>query len=85
MYFTNLQTFKTPFKGEIKKVLHESSVEDCHLVMRFEIAVVAGGRFERVGCTKLLRKSPNYISFETFLLPHVFKTPMHLWDQYIVT
>ena len=41
---------------------------------RFKNAVVAGGRFERVGCTKLLEKSPNGLLFEKFLLPHVFPT-----------
>ena len=43
--------------------------------------MVAEGRFERVGCTKFLEKSPNGLLFEKFLLPHVFLTPMHFWDQ----
>ena len=47
--FTNIQTFETLFQGEINKVLHDSGVEDRHLVAGFKTALVVGGRLERVG------------------------------------
>ena len=47
-YFS-LQTSKTSVQVEINKVLHESGVEDRHLVAGFETACSEGSRFERVG------------------------------------
>ena len=44
-----LQTFKTFVKGETNKVLHETFVEDRHLVARYENNRAGGSRFERVG------------------------------------
>ena len=48
-----LQTFKTFAEGETNKVLHESVVEDRHLVAKFENNGARGSRFERVGSKKL--------------------------------
>ena len=76
-----MQNQKTYIQGKINKVSHESGIEDCHIVARFGNTYSTGSRFERVGCTKLLGKSPNYLPFKKFLLPHAFETPMHLWDQ----
>ena len=44
-----LKTFKTFIKGETNKVLHETCVEDRHLVAGLENAWAGGSRFERVG------------------------------------
>ena len=40
IYFIVNQLLKTFFQGEINKVLHESSVEDRHLVVDFETLVL---------------------------------------------
>ena len=48
-----LQTFKTFVKGETNKVLHETFVEDRHLVARYENNWAGGSRFERVGSPML--------------------------------
>ena len=47
---------KTFVQVETNKVLHAPVVEDRLLVAGFETALVAEGRFERVGCTKFLEK-----------------------------
>ena len=47
--FYYLQTLKNLFQGEINKVLHESDIEDRHLVAGFETACSKGSIFERVG------------------------------------
>ena len=44
-----LKTSKTFVQVETSKVLHESGVEDRHLVAEFENTCVAGSRFERAG------------------------------------
>ena len=58
-----LQTFKTIVKGDINKVLHETCVEDCHLVAGFENALAARSRFEREGSQNFFRN--RQISSET--------------------
>ena len=59
-----LQTFKTIVKGDINKVLHETCVEDCHLVAGFENALAARSRFEREGSQNFFLN--GQISSETF-------------------
>ena len=49
-----LQTFNTFVKGETNKVLHETCVEDRHLVVGFENARADGRIFERVGSQNFL-------------------------------
>ena len=74
IYVLLIQTCRTFVKVEINKVLQKSSEEDCHLVEGFEIAWVGVRRFERVGCTKFLRKSSIFFAnsqnfFHMFLRP----------------
>ena len=74
IYILLIQTCRIFVKVEMNKVLRESSEEDCHLVEGFEIAWVGMSRFERVGCTKFLRKSSIFFAnsqnfFHMFLRP----------------
>ena len=48
------QFFKPLILGEVTKVLHESGVEDHHLVAGFENTCVAESRFERVASQNFL-------------------------------
>ena len=75
-----LQTSKTYVQVETNKVLHESVVEDRHLVAGFETACSEGSRFERVGSVIALpnRQKPCQTSETSSTC---FLTPMHLWDQ----
>ena len=63
MYFTIQQLLKTFVQGEINKDLHESGVEDRHLVAGFENNYVANGIFERVVTRNFFRN--RQISSET--------------------
>ena len=62
LYF-NSQTFRTFVQVEINKVLHDSFVEDRHLVARYENNRAGGSRFERVGSQNFFRN--RQISLET--------------------
>ena len=77
----NLQTFKTFIKGETNKVLHETCVEDRHLVARLENAWAGGSRFERVGSQNFNGKWSNWLPVEIFFFHHLFDTLMHLRNQ----
>ena len=58
-----LQTFETIVKAEINRVLHETCVEDCHLVARFKNAWTGRSKFEREGSRNFFRN--RQISSET--------------------
>ena len=67
IYFTIYQSLRLFVQGEINKVLHESGVEDRHLLACFENNCVADGSFERVGSQNFFRN--RQISSET---PEIF-------------
>ena len=69
-----LQTFKTIVKGDINKVLHETCVEDCHLVAGFENTWAARSRFERVGSQKLKANGQIGLPLRNFFFL-IFLTP----------
>ena len=76
IYILLIQTCRIFVKVEMNKVLRESSEEDCHLVEGFEIAWVGVRRFERVGCTKFLRKSSIFFA-NSWNFSHMFLTPRY--------
>ena len=49
IYILLIQAFKTLVQVEINNVMHESGVENRHLVAGFENNRAGGSRFERVG------------------------------------
>ena len=69
-----LQTFKTFVKGETNKVLHETFVEDRHLVARYENNWAGGSRFERVGSQMLKANGQIGLPLRNFFF-FIFLTP----------
>ena len=74
VYFCSYKLKKCDVNYEINKLMHESGVEHRHLVAGFQNAGATGSRFERVGHTKFLRKSPIFFAnsrnfFHMFVRP----------------